>query len=56
VTLSPTFFNLALQKVIQGIQMAPSGIKIGKEQLKTLPHADHIVLIGEMKQKQDDFL
>jgi len=34
--LSPTLFNLALQKVIQSIQMVPSGIKIDKEQLNVL--------------------
>jgi hypothetical protein len=32
-SLSSILFNLALQKVIQSIQMVPSGIKIGKEQL-----------------------
>ena len=45
--LSPILFNLALQKVIQSIKMAPSGIKIGKEQLKVLAYADDIVLIGK---------
>ena len=42
-TLSPTLFNLALQKVIQNIIMVPSGIKIGKEQLNVLVYADDIV-------------
>jgi len=46
-TLSPTLFNLALQKVIQSIKMVPSGIKIGKEQLNILAYADDIVLIGK---------
>ena len=45
-TLSPVLFDLALQKVIQSIKMVPSGIKIGKEQLNVLAHADDIVLIG----------
>jgi hypothetical protein len=44
-TLSPILFNLALQKVIQSIQMAPSGINIGKERLNILAHTDYIVLI-----------
>ena len=30
-TLSPILFNLALQKVIQSIEMVPSDMKIGKE-------------------------
>jgi hypothetical protein len=38
---------LALQKVIQSIKMAPSGIKIGKEQLNILTYADDIALIGK---------
>ena len=29
--LSPILFNLALQKVIESIKIAPSGVKIGKE-------------------------
>jgi hypothetical protein len=45
--LSPTLFNLALQKAIQSIQMAHSGMKVGKEQLNILAYADDIVLIGE---------
>ena len=45
--LSPIFFNLALQKVIQSIKMVPSGIKIGKEQLNVLVYADDIALIGK---------
>jgi len=45
--LSTILFNLALQKVIQSIKMAPSGIKIGKEQLKVLAYADDIALIGK---------
>jgi hypothetical protein len=44
-SLSPILFNLALQKVIQSIQMVPSGIKISKEQLNILAYADDIVLI-----------
>jgi hypothetical protein len=47
VSLSPILLNLALQKVLQSTQMVPSGIKIGKEQLDILAHADYIVLIGE---------
>ena len=35
-SLSPILFNLAMQKVIQYIQMVPGGIKIGKEQLNVL--------------------
>jgi len=35
-SLSPTLFNLALQKVIQSTKMVPTGIKIGKEQLNIL--------------------
>jgi hypothetical protein len=42
-------FNLALQKVIQGIRMVPSGTKIAEEQLKILAYADDIVLIGKNK-------
>ena len=45
--LSPTLFNLALQKVIQSIKMAPSGIKIGEEQLNVSAYADDIALIGK---------
>ena len=45
--LSPILFNLALQKVIQSIKMVPSGIKIGKEQLKVLADADDTALIGK---------
>ena len=45
--LSPVLFNLLLQKVIQSIKMVPSGIKIGKEQLKMLAYADDIALIGK---------
>jgi hypothetical protein len=53
-SLSPVLFNLVLQKVIQGIQMVPSGIKIGKEQLNILAYADDIVLIrkNEIEIKQ----
>jgi len=47
--LSPILFNLALQKVIQGIKMIPSGMKIGKERLNILAYADDIALIGENK-------
>ena len=36
---------MALQKVIQSIEMVPSGIKIGKEQLSVLAFADDIALI-----------
>jgi hypothetical protein len=46
-SLSPILFNLALQKVIQSIQMVPGGIKVGKEQLNILASADGIVLIGK---------
>jgi hypothetical protein len=46
-SLSPILFNLAVQKVIQSIQMVPSGIKIGKEQLNILAYADDIVVIGK---------
>jgi hypothetical protein len=42
-----TLFNLALQKVIHSIRMVPSGIQIGKEQLKILAYADDIVRIGK---------
>jgi hypothetical protein len=38
--LSPILFNLALQKVIQRIQMPSSVTKIGKEQLNILEYAD----------------
>ena len=44
---SPILFSLALQKVIQGIKMVPSDIKIGKEQLNVFTYADDIVLIGK---------
>jgi hypothetical protein len=49
--LSPTLFNLALQKVIQSIKRVPCGIKIGKEQMNILAYADDIALIGKMKWK-----
>jgi len=42
---SKILFNLALQKVIEGIKMVPSGIKIGKEQCNVLAYADDIALI-----------
>jgi hypothetical protein len=45
--LSPILFNLAMQKVIQNIQMVPGGIKIGKERLNVLAYADYIVLLGK---------
>jgi hypothetical protein len=45
--LSPILFNLALWKVMQSIQIIPSGIKIGKEQLNILACADDISLIGK---------
>jgi uncharacterized protein YfkK (UPF0435 family) len=35
--------NLALQKVIEGIKMVHSGIKIGKEQFNVLTYAYDIV-------------
>ena len=44
--LSPTLLNLALQKVTQGIQKVPSGIKSGREQLNVSAYADGIVVIG----------
>jgi len=44
---SPILFNLTLQKVIQSIKIVPSGIKIGKEQLNVLAHADDTALIGK---------
>ena len=44
--LSPILFNLALQKVILSINMVPSGIKIGTEQVNILAYADD-VLIGK---------
>ena len=43
-SLSPILFNLALQKVMQSIQIIPSGIKIGEEKLNILAYADDIVL------------
>ena len=46
-SLSPIFFNLAKQKVIQSIKMVHNVIKIGKEQLNVLAYADDIVLIGK---------
>jgi hypothetical protein len=46
-TFSPILFNLVFQKVIQSIQMVPSGIKFDKEQLNTLTYADDIVLRGK---------
>jgi hypothetical protein len=46
-SLSSILFNLALQKVIQSIQLVTNGIKIGKEQLNILAYADDIVLIGK---------
>jgi hypothetical protein len=48
-SLSTILFNLVLQKVIQSIQMASSGIMIGKEQLNISAYADGIVLMGKMK-------
>jgi hypothetical protein len=46
-SLPPVLFNIALQKVIKSIQMVPSGIKIGKEQLNTLAYTDDSVLMGK---------
>jgi hypothetical protein len=46
-SLSPILFNLAMQKVIQNIQIVPGGIKICKEQLNVLAYADDIVLLGK---------
>jgi hypothetical protein len=46
-SLSPILFYLALQKMIQIIHMAPSGINIGKEQLNILTYAVNIVLNGK---------
>ena len=40
--LSLLMFNMALQKVIQSIEMVHSGIKIGDEQLNILAYADDI--------------
>jgi len=45
--LSPILFSLALQKVIQSINMVRSSIRIGKEQLNILAYADDIALIGK---------
>ena len=45
--LLPILFNLALQKVIQSIQMFSCCIKIGKEQLNVLAYAGDIALIGK---------
>jgi hypothetical protein len=44
-SLSPILFSVALQKVIQSIQMVASDIKVGKEQLNISAYADDIVLI-----------
>ena len=46
-SLSPILFNSALRKVIQSINMVPSGIKIGKEQLNISAYADDMALIGK---------
>jgi hypothetical protein len=46
-SVSPILFSLTLQKVIQSIEMIPSGIRICKEQLNLLEYADDIVLIGK---------
>ena len=40
-------FNLALQKVIEGIKMVPSVMETGKEQWNILACADDIALIGK---------
>jgi hypothetical protein len=53
---SPILFNLALQKVIQSIQMVPSGINIGKEQLNILAYANDIALIGKIEIEIRNFL
>jgi len=45
--LPSILFNLVLQKVIHSIKMAPSGIKVGKEQLNILAYTDDIALIGK---------
>ena len=45
--LSPILFNLALQKVIQSINMVPSSTKIGEEQLNILAYAEDTALIGK---------
>jgi retron-type reverse transcriptase len=44
---TPILLNLVLQKVIQNIQMFPSGTKIDKEQLNISAYADGIVLSGK---------
>jgi len=43
--LSTILFNLALQKVIEGIKMVPSVMDTGKEQWIILACADDIALI-----------
>jgi hypothetical protein len=40
----PILFNLALQKVIQSIQIVPSSTKIDKEQLNISAYADGICI------------
>jgi hypothetical protein len=50
--LSPILFTLALQKVIQSVQMVPSSIKISKEQLNISAYADDIILIGKNEIRQ----
>jgi hypothetical protein len=49
VCQSSSLFNLALQKVIQGIKMIPSGIENDKEQLNVLTDGDDIVINGKNK-------
>ena len=46
-SLSPILFNLALQKVIQSVNMVLIDINIGKKQLNILGYADDIALIGK---------
>jgi len=45
--LSTVLFNLALQQVIQSVNMVHSGIKFGKEQRNILACADDIAVIGK---------
>jgi hypothetical protein len=41
-SLSPILFKLTLRKVIQGIKIVSSSIRIGKEELNILAYADDI--------------
>ena len=47
MTLYHQYYLICITKSDTSIKMVPSGIKIGKEQLKVLAYADDIAFIGK---------